>query len=153
MLRFNLDGSNMRVFCTGIRNTEKLQFRPGTKDIYGLDHGSDWWGAYLGDKKGNQPFTDHNPPEELNHYVEGGFYGHPYIVGDRLPRAEYAKRSDILELAESSLSPELIIPAHSAPNGFTFYDGKMFPELQGNMVACFQVHGTERCLGDTGWRI
>src|SRR5262245_890849 len=34
---FDLDGKNKRVFCTGIRNTEKLRFRPGTTDIYGFD--------------------------------------------------------------------------------------------------------------------
>src|SRR5436190_11470443 len=44
---FDFDGktaSNKRVFCTGIRNTEKLRYRPSTTEIYGFDHGSDNFG-------------------------------------------------------------------------------------------------------------
>ena len=36
-----------------------------------------------------QPLTDYNPAEEMNLYVEGGFYGHPFIVGSRVVRYEF----------------------------------------------------------------
>ena len=69
---FDLDGKNKRVFCTGIRNTEKLRFRPGTQEIWGFDHGSDNFGKTFGETMNSaQPITDLNPPEEFNHYVEG----------------------------------------------------------------------------------
>ena len=35
-----------------------------------MDHGSDWFGRELGDKRGRQPITDWNPPEEMNKYVD-----------------------------------------------------------------------------------
>ena len=84
---FDVDGKNKRVFCTGIRNTEKLRFRPGTTEIWGFDHGSDNFGGTYGEQMGkNQPITDLNPPEEFNRYVQDGFYGHPFIMGNGVPR-------------------------------------------------------------------
>ena len=41
---FDLEGDNKKLFCTGIRNTEKLLYRPGTKELWGCDHGSDNFG-------------------------------------------------------------------------------------------------------------
>ena len=43
----------------------------------------------------NQPITDLNPPEEFNKYVQDGFYGHPFIMGNGVPRPEFADRRDI----------------------------------------------------------
>lgn len=120
--KFNLDGSGKAVFATGIRNNEKLRIRPGTTEIWGADHGSDWFGRELGEEGGAQPVTDFNPPCEFNQYVEGGFYGHPFIVGMRVPRYEYAKRADIVELAAKTIPPEWCFGAHWAPNGWTFLD-------------------------------
>jgi glucose/arabinose dehydrogenase len=124
---FDPDGKNKRVFCTGIRNTEKLQLRPGTSEIWGFDHGSDNFGQSYGERMSeHQPITDLNPPEEFNHYVEGGFYGHPYIMGNGVPRPEFAKRRDIVDLAEKTTMPEWLVHAHWAVNGFTFLAGDYF---------------------------
>ncbi len=138
--RFNKDGTNRSVWSTGIRNTEKLQFRPGTTEIWGLDHGSDWFGREYGDDRRRQPITDYNPPEELNHYIEGGFYGHPYLVGNRVPRPEFANRRDLIDLAEKTIPPAWSFPAHSAGNGFTFLSRDYFPDHQGDLFAAF--HGS-----------
>jgi len=124
---YKLDGSDKKLFVSGIRNTEKLVVRPGADEIWGMDHGSDWFGRPVGDRRGMQPITDYNPPDEMNHYVEGGFYGHPYIVGDKLPRYEYTDRDNIIELAEKTIVPEWSMPAHSACNAMAFYTGDQFP--------------------------
>lgn len=122
IFRFNLDGSNKSAFASGLRNTEKLRIRPGTSDIYGVDHGSDWFGGPIGDKPGRQPVTDFNPPDEFNRYVEGGFYGHPFVTGNKLPRIEFHNKSDIIELADRTTIPDWCFPAHFAANSFTFID-------------------------------
>ncbi|MBC7834888.1 MAG: hypothetical protein H7Y88_07285 [Phycisphaerales bacterium] len=124
---FALDGSGKQLFASGIRNTEKLRLRPGTSEIWGFDHGSDWFGREAGDTEGDQPITDLNPPEELNLYTQSGFYGHPFIVGNRIPRYEYFKREGIHDLARSTIPPEWTMGAHWAPNGFCFID----PALSG----------------------
>jgi glucose/arabinose dehydrogenase len=140
---YNLQGGDKQLFVSGIRNTEKLLVRPGTDEIWGMDHGSDWFGRYLEDKSdtGGQPITDYNPPGEMNHYVQGGFYGHPFIVGNRVPRYEYMDRPDIVELAAKTIIPEWETGAHWAPNAMSFYTGKQFPaEYLGDAFVAF--HGS-----------
>jgi glucose/arabinose dehydrogenase len=140
---YKLDGSDKQLFCSGLRNTEKLLFRPGTEEIWGMDHGSDWFGKYLEDKddSNNQPITDWNPPGEFNHYVEGGFYGHPYVVGNKIPRYEFMDRPDIVELADKTIPPEWCTAAHWAPCGWTFYSGDKFPKDTHN-DAFIAFHGS-----------
>lgn len=148
--RFNLDGSGKRLHSSGIRNTEKLRLRPGTNEIWGADHGSDNFGKPLGEAAGSrQPVTDANPPCEFNRYVEGGFYGHPFVVGNKLPRIEYQKRSDILELAAKSVPPQWCFGAHWAPNGFTFVTGDYFPGHNGDAFVAF--HGSWNSTSPVGY--
>jgi glucose/arabinose dehydrogenase len=119
--KFSLDGKNKTLFASGLRNTEELQVRPGTKDIWGVDHNSDAFGKNYGEVEGkNQPITDRLPPDEFNRYVEGAFYGHPFIVGPGIPRPEYVERKDLLELAAKTVVPEWNLGAHWAANGWTF---------------------------------
>jgi glucose/arabinose dehydrogenase len=138
-----------KVFCTGIRNTEKLRYRPGTTDIWGFDHGSDNFGKPYGEKTAkDQPITDLLPPEELNHYVQDGFYGHPYLSGNKIPRPEFAKRDDIIELADKTTSPEWNLHAHWAVNGFTFLSSDYFPNHKGDIF--FAAHGSWNSITPVG---
>jgi glucose/arabinose dehydrogenase len=147
---FDADGKNKRVFCTGIRNTEKLRYRPGTTEIWGFDHGSDNFGKSFGEQTSKQqPITDLNPPEELNHYVEGGFYGHPFITGTGVPRPEFAQRQDIVELASKTIQPEFRVHAHWAVNGFTFLAKDYFgADHQGDIF--FASHGSWNSVTPVG---
>lgn len=121
--RYSLTGSDKTLFASGVRNTEKLRYRPGTTELWGVDHGSDWFGQTFGeDETKGQPITDFNPPDELNHYEEGKFYGHPFITGYRVPRNEFRERDDLVALAARTQVPEWAFGAHWASNGFTFVD-------------------------------
>ncbi len=125
--RFNHDGTGKTLWSSGIRNTEKLRLRPGTAEVWGVDHGSDNMGVPVGESgRSYGPVTDMNPPDEFNHYIEGGFYGHPFITGNRVPRYEYAtgrqKRDDIGELADTTVPPMWCFQAHSASNAFAFLE-------------------------------
>ncbi len=124
---FALDGSGKKLFASGIRNNEKLRLRPGTSEVWGVDHGGDWFGAPLGEYQGRQAITDLNPPDEFNQYVEGGFYGHPFFCGDRVPRHEHRDHPDLLDLAAETLPPEWKIPAHWAANAFCFVEAPAAP--------------------------
>ncbi|HKJ43887.1 MAG TPA: PQQ-dependent sugar dehydrogenase [Sunxiuqinia sp.] len=139
---FDLNGRDRQLFASGIRNTEKLLVRPGTDEIWGMDHGSDRFGGELETSPtGGQPITDFNPPGEMNHLVKGGFYGHPYITGNRVPRYEYMKRPDIVELAAKTIVPEWCTGAHWAPNAMVFYTGDQFPSEYKN-DAFIAFHGS-----------
>ena len=124
--KYSPDGQSKARFVWGIRNTEKLQFRPGTKEVWGLDHGSDWFGLLLGDdQQGHQPITDNIPGEEVNHYEAGKFYGHPYIVDNNLIRPEFntggpLAKANIQQLLNDATPPAYLFPAHWANCGWTF---------------------------------
>lgn len=157
--RFDLHGTNKRLFASGLRNTEKLGVRPGSEEIWGFDHGSDNFGIPFGDVPPNdQPITDLNPPEELNLYVQDGFYGHPFIVGDRIPRQEYKDRPDLHALAARTIPPEFKLGAHWACNGWCFVDpevnrmtGGLPLETSGDIfVAC---HGSWNSSVQVGYCI
>jgi len=140
---FALDGGDKQYFAGGLRNTEKLIIRPGTDEIWGMDHGSDWFGRVMEKKDPGerQPITNMNPPEEMNHYVRDGYYGHPFITGNKVPRYEYMDREDIVELAEKTIVPEWTGGAHWAANAMTFYTGDQFPgSYQGDAFVTY--HGS-----------
>ncbi len=149
--RFDLQGQNKTLWSSGLRNTEKLRLRPGTSEVWGVDHGSDWFGGPLGDKPGRQPITDLNPPDEFNHYISGGFYGHPFIVGNRVPRIEFQDRKDIIDLADKTIPPAWCFGAHWAANSFCFLTKNAFPNHQGDaFVAC---HGSWNSKARVGYRV
>ncbi len=139
---YALDGGDERQFCSGIRNTEKLVVRPGTDEIWGMDHGSDWFGRPIErkDDRVDQEITDLNPPDEMNRYVEGGWYGHPFVVGSRLPRYEFLDHPEIARLAATTIPPEWPTGAHWAPNAMTFYTGARFPGARGDAFVAY--HGS-----------
>lgn len=124
--RYSLDGKTKELWSSGIRNTEKLRIRPGTSELWGCDHGSDNFGQPYGENKASgqglskQAITDVMPPEEFNRYDQGAFYGHPWIVGDRVPRLEFKDRPDIATLAAKTTPPFYKGGAHWANNGWTF---------------------------------
>jgi len=152
--KFNLDGTHPRLFVSGIRNTEKLRLRPGTNEVWGADHNSDWFGKKLGETPKKQPITNMNPPGEFNHYVQGGFYGHPFLVGNRVPRIEYQDRKDIIDLAAKTIPPEWEFGAHWAPCGFTFLSlsNNEFPtDQRGDVYAA--LHGSWNSSVSKGYRI
>jgi glucose/arabinose dehydrogenase len=118
--RFKKDGTGKALFCGGVRNTEKLMLRPGTDEVWGIEHGTEKIAQSIGETEGHTPISDVHPEEEFNRYVEGGFYGHPYVEGVRFIRPEFASRSDIISLAEKTILPEWTFPAHYAGTGWTF---------------------------------
>lgn len=148
---FALNGSDKKLFATGLRNTEEFAIRPGTDEIWGVDHDIDDLAAHLEgkDKKFGQPFTDHNPPAELNHYVEGGFYGHPYILGKNIPNFKYIDRTNLVELASKNKVPEWSLPAHCAGNGMLFYTGEQIPNAKGD--AFIAMRGGWNATRKTGY--
>lgn len=148
---FKPDGSGKELFCGGLRNTEKLQYRPGTKEVWGCDHGSDNWGQSFGETKGNQPITDLNPGEEVNHYQQGKFYGHPFLTANRVPRLEFAKMPGLVDLAAKTEPPEWLGGAHWANNGFTFLKRDYFPDHQGDMFVAY--HGSWNSTQRVGYRV
>jgi glucose/arabinose dehydrogenase len=138
--KYSLDGKSKQLLAWGTRNTEKLQFRPGTREVWGLDHGSDWFGLLLGDDQvGHQPITDNLPGEEVNHYADGKFYGHPYIADNNIIRPEFdtggpLAKPNIQHLLSIATAPEYLYPAHWANCGWTFLNKESPLGHRGDMI-------------------
>jgi len=123
---YNADGTNFRVFASGIRNPVGLAWQPGTNVFWTCVNERDNIGDDL-------------PPEYCTGVKDGGFYGWPYSyigshIDTRVPQYEP-------ELVKRAIVPDVIIPAHSAPLGNTFYTGSQFPQhyKNGMFVA---LHGS-----------
>lgn len=154
---FDLEGRDKRLFASGLRNTEKLVVRPGTDELWGMDHGSDNFGRRAGESAGRQPITDLNPPDEMNRYEPGGFYGHPFITGHKLPRYEFLDHPDLIDLAERTIAPQWATGSHWAPNAMCFYDppagatAAFPPEYAGDAFVAY--HGSWNRTAPAGYQV
>lgn len=152
--RYKLDGTGKELWSSGIRNTEKLWYRPGSKRLFGFDQGSDWFGQPVGDRQGFQPITDWNPGEKFFEYVKGGFYGHPFMTGARVPRYEWVekRRADIAQIAAKTIPPAWLGGPHWAADGWTFLDhSKMPAEFDRDAIVAF--HGSWNRSTRAGYRV
>lgn len=111
------DGSNRRIFAEGLRNTIGFDWHPGSTQLWGMDHGSDW--------RGND-----QPPEELNLIQAGGNYGWPWCYANKqvdpyIPNQPQGTTKEAY--CAQTLAPALTYTAHSAPLDFLFYTAGQFP--------------------------
>jgi glucose/arabinose dehydrogenase len=126
ILQFNPDGSEMRVYASGIRNPVGLAVNPGTGQLWCSTNERDGLG-------------DNLVPDYITHVEDGGFYGWPwwYMGGHQDPRHQ-GKHP---ELKDKVITPDVILNPHNASLEITFYDGKQFPaEYQGDIFA--SEHGS-----------
>ncbi|MDM9381483.1 sorbosone dehydrogenase family protein [Chlorogloeopsis sp. ULAP01] len=124
LLQVQPDGSKRSIYAKGLRNTIGFAWHPQTKELWGMDHGSDW--------RGND-----QPPEELNLIQQGKNYGWPFCWGDRrpdvyLPANPEGKSKE--EYCATTEPPVLTYTAHSAPLDFIFYTASQFPAEYRNDV-------------------
>jgi glucose/arabinose dehydrogenase len=152
MWYYTLDGKHRKLLASGVRNVEKLQFRPGTHEVWGMDHGSDAFGQGYGEKSmSHQPITDEYPREKFLHFEPGSFFGHPYFIEGRFPRPEFMKRKDLLKLAARVPIPDMLYGPHWAPDGWCFYTGDKIPDGKGDAFMAF--HGSWNRMHKAGYRI
>jgi len=126
ILQFNPDGSEMRVYASGIRNPVGLAMNAKTGELWCSTNERDGLG-------------DNLVPDYITHVQDGGFYGWPwwYMGGHQDPRHQ-GKHP---ELKDKVITPDVILNPHNASLQITFYDGKQFPaEYQGDIFA--SEHGS-----------
>lgn len=110
------------VFARGLRNSLALTRHPD--------------GAILQAENSIDVTEADWPYDEINVLSAGGDYGWPYCVGanERAP-AWRTSPHDCTDV----IAPALLLPPHGAPLSLTWYDGPMFPELQGKLLVA--LHG------------
>jgi glucose/arabinose dehydrogenase/cytochrome c5 len=126
ILQFNPDGSEMRVYASGIRNPVGLAINPTTGELWCSTNERDGLG-------------DNLVPDYITHVQDGGFYGWPwwYMGGHQDPR----HRGKHPELKDKVITPDVILNPHNASLEISFYNGTQFPaEYQGDIFA--SEHGS-----------
>jgi glucose/arabinose dehydrogenase len=136
VLEFTPDGKNGRVFASGIRNCVGLAVSP---------NGDLWCSTNERDGLG-----DDVPSDYITRVKDGGFYGWPwyYIGANEDPRHRGARP----DLKDKITVPDVLLQAHSASLGITFYTGQQFPpEYSGNIFAA--EHGSWNRSKRTGYKV
>jgi glucose/arabinose dehydrogenase len=128
----------LSVYAYGIRN-------PGGGIAVNPQTGELWCSVNERDALG-----DNLVPDYITHVQEGGFYGWPwwYIGGHQDPR----HKGKHPELKDKVIVPDVLLQAHNASLGFTFYEGQQFPaEYKGDIFA--SEHGSWNKVVRVGYEV
>jgi len=122
IVQFSTDGSDRRIFATGIRDVIGMDLHPVTNELWVNNNGHDLEGRT-------------RPPEWIDIVRDGDFMGYPlvqsYQVWNDFQIEEYRAilpltRADSVRVATQK-RPVALVPAHYAPMGLHFYTGQAFP--------------------------
>jgi glucose/arabinose dehydrogenase len=121
VLAFDPQGKNERILATGIRNCVGLAVAPS--------RGTVWCSTNERDGLG-----DDVPPDYITRVHDGAFYGWPwYYIGANEDPRHPGERPD---LKARIAVPDVLLQAHSASLGMTFYDGWQFPAAYRGNIFC-----------------
>jgi glucose/arabinose dehydrogenase len=137
ILEFNPDGSGYRIFASGIRNPVGLAWQPGTDTL--------WTAMNERDNLG-----DDLVPDYATSVKDGGFYGWPYsYIGRHYDPRHVGSQPALVNRA---IVPDVILPAHAAALGITFYTGTQFPAKYRN-GAFVALHGSWNRSAASGYKV
>jgi hypothetical protein len=141
VLAMDPEGRGRRVFADGIRNCVSLAVQPGTPTLWCAVNERDLLG-------------EDTPPDYVTRVRPGAFYGWPwyYIGAHEDPRLK-GQRPD---LAGKVTVPDVLIQAHSAALGLTFYNARRGaaafpPEYRGDAFS--GLHGSWNRARRTGYKV
>ena len=134
---YNPDGTGQRIFAAGLRNPVGLTWQPGTDTLWTAVNERDTLGDDL-------------VPDYITSVKDGGFYGWPYSYIGSNPDPEHVGKMP--DLVKRAIVPDVLIPAHSAALGITFYTGSQFPQhyRDGAFVG---LHGSWNRSTPVGYRV
>lgn len=136
VLSMNADGSDVKVYASGVRNTVGFDWHPITNELWFTDNGRDLMGNEV-------------PPDELNHApTEGLHFGYPFHHATSVADPEFGTQ----RAKDTTVSPVQDLGPHVAAIGMSFYDGTMFPAEYRNQIFIAE-HGSWNRDTKLGYRI
>ncbi|MDD3887695.1 MAG: PQQ-dependent sugar dehydrogenase [Patescibacteria group bacterium] len=141
ILSANLDGTDLKIYASGLRNSVFMTAHPNTGAIYADEMGRDLLG-------------DNLPPDEINIIKENKKYGWPFCYGKNVRDNNFKENVPTGVCTEPDYSPSYInIQAHSAPLGLQFVpDIESFPEdARNDLVVAY--HGSWNRVEPTGYKV
>lgn len=137
ILAIDPDGRGERMYASGLRNPNGLDFEPTT--------GAMWVAVNERDHLG-----DHLVPDYATRVQEGGFYGWPYAYFGRHLDPRVGEQRP--ELVAKALVPDLPLGSHTASLGLLFVRGTAFPPRhRGGMLIA--QHGSWNSSTFVGYRV
>jgi glucose/arabinose dehydrogenase len=134
---YNPDGTGHRIFASGLRNPVGMAWQPGTNVLWTVVNERDTLGDDL-------------VPDYATSVKDGGFYGWPYsYIGSNYDPEHAGKMVDLVRRA---IVPDVLLPAHSAALGITFYTATQFPQRYRN-GAFVALHGSWNRATPSGYEV
>ncbi|MHB8895862.1 MAG: PQQ-dependent sugar dehydrogenase [Candidatus Geothermincolia bacterium] len=124
----NADGSGLRTFASGLRNSVFMTINPATSEIWATENGRDNLGDDL-------------PPDEVNIIRDGNNYGWPYYYGKNILDTQFVTDPATAPPASGMTPSQVDLQAHSAPLGLAFVTSDKWPAAyKGGLIIAF--HGS-----------
>ncbi|HSY62201.1 MAG TPA: sorbosone dehydrogenase family protein [Cytophaga sp.] len=137
ILVMNIDGSDKKVFASGLRNPVGLAFNPYSKTLWTVVNERDELGDEL-------------VPDYLTSVQKDGFYGWPYSYwGQHLDPRMKGQGTDLVKKA---IVPEVSLGSHTASLGLAFYNHTAFPTQYHNGAFVGQ-HGSWNRSTFSGYKV
>ncbi len=136
LLVVNADGSGLKEYATGLRNSVFFVWHPVTKKLWATDMGRDLLG-------------DNTPQEEVNIIEEGKDYGWPYCYENRVHDDNFDPKK--VHSCDSTVPPHISFQAHSAPLGLAFIPDSWPEEYRGDLLVSY--HGSWNRTKPTGYKV
>lgn len=137
ILELNPDGSEMRVFASGLRNPNGLGWEPESGTLWTVVNERDGLGDAL-------------VPDFLTSVRAGAFYGWPYAYWGR--NEDPRRKGERPELVAKAIAPDFATGAHSATLGLVFGDRLRFPDRYRSGAFVGQ-HGSWNRSNFAGYRV
>lgn len=112
ILQTDPDGSNERIYASGLRNPVGMDWAPGTNALWTVVNERDELGDEL-------------VPDYLTRVKEGAFYGWPYSYFGQ--HEDPRRKGEQPDSVKKAIAPDFPLGAHTASLGLVFYKGSTFP--------------------------
>jgi glucose/arabinose dehydrogenase len=139
ILQVNLDGSNEKIYASGLRNPIGMAYAPGSNTLWAVVNERDELGDDL-------------VPDYLVGVKEDGFYGWPYSYYGQNPEPRIRKEDQNMELVNKALLPDVALGSHTAALGLAFYTNNSFPSSYQN-GAFIAEHGSWNRSHFSGYKV
>jgi glucose/arabinose dehydrogenase len=139
ILQINLDGTQEKIYASGLRNPVGMAWAPGTNTL--------WTAVNERDELG-----DDVPPDYLTSVQEGGFYGWPYSYFGQNVDPQVKKEDQRPDLVAKAIVPEVALGSHTASLGLVFYEATAFPSTYKNGAFVAQ-HGSWNRSHFSGYKV
>jgi glucose/arabinose dehydrogenase len=137
ILEIDPQSGNTRVFATGLRNPNGMDWNPHSREL--------WTAVNERDGIGNDLVPDY-----ITSVNDGAFYGWPYsYYGQHVDERVKPPRPDLVAKA---IKPDYALGSHTASLGLVFYDGHQLPpQYQGG--AFIGQHGSWNRKPLSGYKV